>query len=301
MRKIIFEPKKHTYTDTETGLELMSVSHFRKIFDKTDWVHNVQKSAAQEYLKATTYKKYKDQWESKGGHILDPAFIEFLMPYMDKKTFQRICKEVRGEWDATGQVAAAAGTLEHEYREMEAIDSGFSLNPFNGLEYPTQPHGKKPDGGNETTVECLADLEPGFYPELILWHFFPEPIHSQSLKRDICGIAGTADRPYIDPDQSYVRDWKFTTKPLADFSTNYNNYGKQFHTEPWGDWPISKVSGYRIQLNTYGWMLEQHGLPPAGLAIDNKVIKAGQEQEFIIPYEGWRVSEAFDKVFIECL
>jgi len=301
MEKIIFSPENHTYHRQSDGMHLMSVSHFRKLFDPTDWEHNISKAAAQEYFKETKYKKHKEAWEAKGGHILDPQFIEYLLPFMDKKTFMRIREEKRAEWRATGDLAAAEGTEQHAIREEESISSGFSINPANGLSYPTQPHGKKPDGSNETIVECLADLEPGFYPELILWWFFPTPIFSRSLKKDICGIAGQTDKPYIEPVNCYVGDYKFTTKPLADFGVKYKNFGQQMHTGPWSDMPITKLSGYKIQLNTYGWMLAQHGLRPLDLRVHNTVLKTGVEQEFIIPYEPWRVEEGFDMVFMDSL
>ncbi len=301
MEKIIFSPENHIYYRESDGMQLMSVSHFRKLFDTTDWDHNVRKGAAQEYFKPTLYKKHKEEWEKKGRHILEPEFIDFLMPFMDKKTFLRLCKEKKAEWRATGDVAAAAGTEEHAIREDEAISSGFSVNPATGEVYPTKSHGKKPDGSNETTVECLLDLEKGFYPELILWYFFPTPIHSESLGRDICGIAGQTDKPYLGRSDAYVGDYKFTTKPLTDFGVKYNNFGKQMHTGPWADMPITKLSGYKIQLNTYGWMLQKHGYIVRDLRVHNTVLDTKQEQEFIIDFQPWRVEEAVDTVFMDSL
>lgn len=299
MEKIIFSPEGHKYTRASDGIELMSVSHFRKLFVPTNWEHNVQKSAAQEYLKPKRYKELKDVWENKGRHILDPEFITYLLRYMDKKTFQRICKETAAAWKGEGQKGADKGTIGHQKAEERDISTGFSINPFNGLEYPVQPHGRKPDGSNESIVERLSMLEPGFYPELLLWFLFPEPIYSQSMKRDICGIAGTADKPYIEPDRCMIGDYKFTKKPLTDFAFKYKNYGTEMMTGPFSDWPCLDLFGYRIQLNTYGWMLDKHGLPPADLRIHNDV--AGKQQEFVFPYEPWRVEEAVDMVFIDCL
>lgn len=299
MEKIIFSPEGHTYKRASDGIELMSVSHFRKLFVPTNWEHNIQKSAAQRYLKAQKYKELKDTWEANGGHILDPEFIKFLLQKMDKKTFHRVCEEIRKEWREEGTKGATKGTAGHQEAEQADIESGFSINPYNGLEYPVQPHGRKPDGSNESIVETLSMLEPGFYPELLMWYFFPEPIHSQSLKKDICGIAGTADKPYIEPDRCMIGDYKFTKKPLTDFAFRYKNYGVEMMLDPFSDWPCLDLFGYRIQLNTYGWLMDKHGLPPEDLRIHNDV--KGKKQEFVFPYEPWRIEEAVDKVFIDCL
>lgn len=301
MEKIIFLPEDHEYIRESDGMNLMSVSHFRKLFDSTDWEHNIRKSAAQDYLKATLYKKYKTVWEEKGRHILDPEFITYLLKYMDKTTFERVCEEVRATWRAAGDEGAAKGTIGHAAEEEETIRTGMCINPYNGLEYPTQPHGKMADGGNSTTVERLCDLEPGFYPELLLWHFFPEPIHSQSLGKDICGIAGQSDRVFIEPSASFVGDHKFTGKPLSDFPTFYTNYGHQVLDYPFDSWKIHKLSGYKIQLNMYGWMLDQHGLPPVDLRIHNNVLKTGAKQEFVFDYYPETISEAVDMAFLESL
>lgn len=299
MDKIYFTPHDHRYFSSKYNLELMSNTHFRKLFVSTDWEHNRRKSAAQLYLKDKRYKELKDIWEARGRHILDPEFIDYLMSYMDKKTFLRLVEEVRAEWLSAGDRGTERGTEGHKTKEETDIKTGFSVNPYNGLEYPVQPHGRKEDGTNESTVECLADLEAGFYPELLLWWYFPEPIYSQSLKKDICGIAGTADKVYIEPDRSMVGDYKFTKKPLSDYPIRYKNYGAEMLLEPFQDWASLDLNGYKIQLNTYGWMLDKHGLPPVDLRIHNTV--KDKEQEFIFDYEPDLIDSAFTKLFIEGL
>ncbi len=301
MDRILFLPDGHKYIQESSGLQLMSVSHFRKLFDGTDWVHNVRKSAAKTYLKDTAYKKLKTAWENNGRNILEPDFITYLLDHMDKKTFERVCKETRAEWDERGRKAAALGTIEHDREEKKAITDGFSINAYNGLEYPTQPHGKMPDGSCSTTVERLCELEPGFYPELMLWHLFPEPIFSQSMKTDIIGVCGTSDKVFIEPDRGYIRDFKFPSEKITDFPITYKNFGREYHLDPWGDWYTTKISGYRQQLNIYGWMMEQHGLPPESLHLDIRSLDGKQNEEIYVPYEGWRVGRAMDKIFLDCL
>lgn len=300
MEKIIFEPVHHAYTRVSDGLPLMSVSHFRKQFEKVNWEHNIRKAALQRYLGESSYKKKKDAWEDAGGHVLDPNFILTVLKRLDKKTFLRICEEVREEWKSNGLKRAALGTEKHAAKEAEASDMGYSVNPVNGLEYPTQPHGKKEDGSNETIVERLSDLEPGFYSELIVWYFFPDPVFSESMGKVICGVAGTLDKGYVEPAKIMIGDYKFTEKKLSDFGIKYKNFGKEMHSDPWSDWVITKISGYRIQLNTYGYMAQQLGLEPVDLRLHNHT-DDGEEHTIILPYEGFRVSQALERTFMDGL
>lgn len=300
MPKIVFDPAGHKYTDLETGLQLMSTSHFRKLFDPTDWDHNVKKKASQKYLKSR-YDKLKKEWESKGGHILDPAFITFLMKHMDKETFEKMCLDVRAEWDETGRIASGKGTVKHDEREQQTIIDGFCINPYNSLEYPTQPHGKKPDGTNCNIVDRLSDLEPGFYGELLIWYLFPDSTYSKSMETEIIGICGTSDRVFIEPDSCLIRDYKFPGEPKYDFATDYKNHGYEYHSAPWEDWRITKLSGYRQQLNTYGYMMDTHGLPPQALHLDIESLDGKQNDSILVRYEPDRVGEGMDRVFMDGL
>lgn len=299
MEKIIFTPENHRYIRESDGMELMSVSTAKKNFETTNWDHNCRKSAAQEYFGAKRYKELKDIWEKDGRHILEPEFIEYLVPYMDAVTFDKLCLSVRERWDEKGRIAREKGTLLHAEKENQAISDGFVINPENGRKYPTILTGAKEDGSNETTVESLSDLEDGFHPELILWYYFPCPIYSQSLKRDICGICGTSDLVFKDPKNSYVRDYKFTGEVLTDFPVKYKNFGAETHSEPWNGYYSTKLSGYKIQLNLYGWLLEHHGLPPLGLHVDNYV--GDKYNAFPIPYDRTAAEASVNRIFTESL
>ena len=289
MEKVLFFPETHRYIRESDGCRLMSGTHVKDLFDTVDWVHNVRKSAAKRYLKSK-YDGLKDDWQKQGRHILDPDFIEYLMPFMDAETFDQMCLDVRKEWDGEGTWTSERGTANHAAEEQKSIDLGYSVNLINGLEYPTQPHGKKSDGTNSSIAECICDYEPGFYSEILLWHFFPNKIFSKSLGEEICGICGQADKGYLEPDCSYVGDYKYPKKPLDDYAYKYPNHGFEMHSGPWSDWVHTRTSGYRIQLNIYGWMLDQHGLPPKGLWLEShgKVIKA--------QYEGERVQQAVEQI-----
>lgn len=294
MGKIIYEDAGHKYRRESDGVRLMPVSTFYKIFNPTNWVHNVEKSAAQRYFKPKRYKELKDAWEEKGGHILDPAFIKHLLKLMDKKTFKRLCLEVRAEWDEKGNRIAGLGTIEHAREEQEAIELGYSINPANGKPYKTILHGKKENGDNETVVEKLCDLETGFYPEALLSFEFPYPIFSKTMNCEICGIAGQTDKLYKD-EYAYLGDYKFTEDPLTNFGITYKNFGQERHTGPWSDRIITKISGYEQQLNIYGWMLDEGGVPPVDLRIHN------HGRDIPVAYDKSRVSEAVSMLFNEGL
>lgn len=291
MTKIIYQDAGHIYTRESDGCRLMPVSTLYKLFNPTNWEHNVHKSACQRYFGPTRYKELKDAWEARGKHILDPAFIKHLLKLMDKNTFSKLCEETQEEWKTKGKRIADLGTIEHSREESEAIALGYSINPANGLEYPTRLHGKKENGDNETIVERLSDLEPGFYSELLLFFEFPFPIFSKTMDCLICGIAGQSDKVYKDIDASYVGDYKFTEDPLSDFAIKYKNFGVEHHTGPWADVPITKISGYNQQLNIYGWILDEHGLPPKDLRLHN------HGNDIKICYEPSRVSEAVSTLF----
>lgn len=289
MEKVLFLPEEHLYVRESDGCALMGTSHLYKQFSSTNWTHNIRKSAAKRYLKSS-YKTLKENWERTGEHILNPAFIDYLMLFMHEDTFTAMCAEIKAEWAAKGKSTREDGTANHLVQENLAEELGYCINPWNGLEYPTQPHGKKEDGTNQNISECLCDYEPGFYSEILLWYFLPEKVFSESLGVEICGIAGTSDKGFLEPECSYVGDYKYTLEPLNDFAYEYPNYGYEMHTGPFSDWRITKTSSYRMQLNTYGWMLDQHGLPPKALWLEN------HGKNIPIKYEPTRMNNVIELV-----
>lgn len=297
MDRILFFDDNHTYVHEQSGLELMPVSTVKKLFSPDfNKYHCSRKAAAKKIFREKKYKELKDAWETGGRHILDPEYITYLERYVPHwETYERVADEIADGWTQLGVDSAAEGDIQHLIEEERSIDEGFSMNYANGLKYPTQPHGKRKDGSNSNIVESLNQLEPGFYPELLIWYMFPEPVFSKTMGKTICGIAGQSDRPFIDPDCCYIDDYKFTIKPLRDFPIEYKNHGAEMHTGPWRDWKSTQVTGYKIQLNLYGWMMEQHGLPPRDLRIQN------HGKHIPIRYESKRAGEAVSRVFMEGL
>lgn len=301
MTKILFQDAGHVYTREEDGTKLMSVSHLRGLFDTRDWDHVLNKAAAKEVL-GSQYSAWKTQWEREGAHILDPAFIEFLMPHMDPKLFDQVRKGLRAKWDRKGGNAAERGTAGHSVQEEKAKLAGEVLCPIDGLVYPVRSSGKKVTGDNETVD--MTDLETGFYPEMLLVYQFPEITFSESMDEHICGIAGQIDKCFINAEGRYsvVGDYKFTEKPLDDFAYSYPNHGPERFSYPFNHMIITKVTGYTIQLNAYGYMLECLGYPPKGLYLHNyHGMKLDKFKEIVLDYHRGAVEEAFNMAFISSL
>lgn len=291
MQKIIFKEEGHKYYRESDGMALMSVSHFYSRFTpKYDPNHHACKAAAEIALGNKKYTELKKDWHDQGHHMLMPEYITYLEGFIkDKKTYRALVNKVRSDWKGLGTTSSAEGTSQHSDIENQAISDGFSV-AYNGESYITRSHGKKPNGDNETVVECLAELEDGFYPELLLWYFFPEPVFSESLEQWICGIAGQSDMVYIKRGKSFVADLK-SNKNLSDFGIKYTNFGYEYHSGPWSDLIYTRLSKYKIQLNTYGWLLDQHRLPPQDLRVLNK------GNEIPIYYEPSRVDSGVMSVF----
>lgn len=301
MEKILFRDRDHRYTRASDGMALMSVSHMKKLFEPTDWDHTLRKAAAQEYL-GPHYARYKSDWERQGRHILDPEFIEFLAPHMKPSLFQKVQKAIRKKWDAKRDYSSAVGTQGHAEMEAKARAQGEWACPIDGMVYPFRELNKK-EGGDNESVDLRA-LETGYYPELLLYYLFPEPVYSRSMGEDICGIAGQTDMPFINRESGYavIGDFKFTDEELSGHSIQYKNLGTVKWLDPFHNVQDTKLTGYNIQLSTYAWLLENTGLECRGLFLENYYGKKRDKYSHKpLGYLRAGVDEAVSRVFIEGL
>jgi hypothetical protein len=288
---ILFTPEDHRYIREEDGCRLMSASHFYRQFDDTDWEAALSRKAVQIIFGPTRYEKLKKAWNAQGGHIYQPEYITYLEAVVpNQETYLELREKFRKEWRESGNVGAGKGTGIHEDKEAEDILNGYAIQHSTGEVFKVMPHGKKEDGTNCSVVDCLLDLPDGFYGELLLWYYFPHKVYSQSLGYEICGLCGTADRVFLKNGVAVVEDYKTNAK-LSSFSIKIPNYGIQYHLPPFNHLRKSDVSKYHIQLNVYGWLLQQHGFRIDDLRLlhvpEGEVIK-----EIPVPYEGSLVDEA---------
>lgn len=291
MEIVRFTPENHIYIRESDGCRLMSSSHFYKQFGDFDMEASLSRKAVQTIFGATRYDKIKKEWNGNGGHIYDDAYIPFLeskVPNME--TYYELREQFRKEWSGEGKKAAGKGTDIHAEKELSEISSGIAVQEFTGEVYTVMPHGKKEDGTNCNTVECLSDLPDGFYGEMLLWYFFPHKVFSKSMGCEICGLAGTVDRFFKKMQRVALEDYK-SNKDLSGYSPKITNLGMQYHLPPFNHIPRSKRSKYHIQLNFYGWLVEQHGLDIWDLRLLHTPEKETVEQ-IPIPYEGHLVDLA---------
>ena len=115
-------------------------------------------------------------------------FIDKTIP-IDKALLNTLKKEVLDNWKHENEKSKVKGTKYHEFKENEAIESGFKINNFNNKKYETKTsiNKKKSDKGViiTPTTENLYTLEDGFYPEMLIWN-------------DKFRISGQADMVFID-------------------------------------------------------------------------------------------------------
>jgi hypothetical protein len=91
----------------------------------------------------------------------------------------------------------------------------------------------------------LDNLPNGIYPEMILYN------HDYQ-------VAGTADKVQINFGNGIIKDYKSNEKLQFGYRNPYTNRTEMMKY-PFDTLPDCSFSHYSIQLNLYGWMLEQFG------------------------------------------
>lgn len=260
METVRFDSVGHKYWRESDGVRLMSASHFYRQFGDFDTEAGLSRKAVQKIFGPTRYNKIKKEWNNGGRHIYEPEYIthlESLVPNWE--TYLELREQFRKQWGDKGTVGAGKGTDIHSMKEAADLEAGFAVQEYTGEVYELRKHGKQEDGSNRTTVESLSDLPDGFYGELLLWWFFPQSFYCESMGMEICGLCGQSDKVFIRKGKVSIEDYKTNAK-LSSFSIKIPNYGLQYHLPPFHHIPKSDVSKYWIQLNTYGWLAERHGL-----------------------------------------
>lgn len=146
-------------------------------------------------------------------------------------------EEVLEEWRATNEKSIQLGSSYHQRREDEYLSKN-------------NVHKHSEVGGVKQAFDITV-LNPGIYPELIVYH----PYYN---------IVGTADYVEIFPDNTFIlKDWKTSKKldfvgfPVYNPKT-YRREPKKMFT-PLTHLPDCNGSHYSLQLSSYSWMLEEAG------------------------------------------
>lgn len=155
------------------------------------------------------------------------------------KKHKRKVEEVLAEWDKAGSDAILKGTFYHKIKEEELINQEF-------LDIDGDNHDIfKPIWNGKIKVHHSQKLEPGIYPELIVW--------SDKYK-----IAGQADKVIITKKGKInISDYK-TSKEIK--KQSYPNWdgSAQMMKFPLNGLEDCNFSHYALQLNLYAFLIKQH-------------------------------------------
>jgi hypothetical protein len=262
---IRFTEIDHSYVDTESGLQLTSMTTFiSKFKSPVDWAEK-----AHAYVAKRNPKKV----------IQDLAIKQ-------KKSIQEIeemiaGREINGElileiWDKNKNRASSEGTAEHLVREnkWKALqDAGkpvFTNMGVNGVKYSID----------------LSNLKPGVYPEAIIYH-------------PSCGIVGQSDDLRIFPDKILdINDYKTNDKIEMTSFYNYRT-GHQMMLDPISHLHDCNGIHYALQLSGYAYLMELWGYKPRNLTIEhtkdnNKKIKVPYLRDEIIAMLNYKPEEPFN-------
>lgn len=176
---ITFSEANHSYFLEKERLE--SVNGVLKLygfeFDSDYWsVHKAIEANVADFYKLF-FRKFNFEDRMPTQEQLIDYFSHLLG---DICLGEEVCK-VEDEWEES----RTNGTLFHAYRETEAHERGFIVNPFTGEKFITQPVPKIPEGFANASHENMSKLKDGAHTELLI----PSINHM---------IAGQADEVFIE-------------------------------------------------------------------------------------------------------
>jgi len=256
--QILFNGKHHTYT-TGKKIQYSSVSgligKFKQPYNGDYW----SKYKAYEALLSTN--KLRELRKLSGFELQDSALFTFLDNYVDPKDVAKQVKLILKDWKHEKDKSIIKGNNYHDFKEKQAIEMGYVINPFTNLkvdtmhstivEYKNNIEYRKPN------FECLRDLPDGYHPELILWN--------NDYK-----LAGQADRVFTETIDGirYASIDDFKTSKVIKKTNGHWAYNKEtgkkffkgsYMLEPLGHLQDCNLNHYRLQICTYAWLLEQEG------------------------------------------
>lgn len=246
---ISLEPKEHIYTNIY-GKRYISVTQFIENFvnsfeDVKDyWIlykaiqycSDIDRSKIKNYSsvldKRINIKKYT--WEYVSKKILYPSLsskdVNLLWQNFedDKLELSIVTDIIKKFWKEENKKSTSKGTKRHNKEEEDQYIKGYYV--WRGIKYKVHPRG----------VYNIYNLEPGIYPEIILWS-------------DEDGICGTCDQLIVlEHRHVVIRDFK--TNKVLKLGNKYDNM-----LEPLNDFPDCNMSHYKVQLNIYGYFLVKMG------------------------------------------
>ncbi|PRY38414.1 hypothetical protein CLV58_109141 [Spirosoma oryzae] len=269
---VSFRESDHSYT-SRSGHSYISVtsllSVFKQPFDGAYW--SLYK-AIEQYLTDNvsevfwlTFKRQVIQSLPKREDRLTWAISEHLKEH--ELYIQAVRRLILAQWEEKKDKACEKGTAYHLKREHQAYQNGFEL-------HPSLPTEKVISTTQSVYSFDLTELPDGYYAELLVYN------HNNYLAGQIDKVWITTDRTtgirYVDIDD-YKSNEQIKTS---------NKYQKmQYPLQMLDD---CSLNHYRMQISTYGWMLEQFGYKVRSTRfthIKDELDFLGEPVQTEIPYE----------------
>jgi hypothetical protein len=247
--KLIFNAQEHSYTGEKIKFTSVSslISKYKKPYNKSYW------STYKAYEKILGKDEFKALRKDAGYGIEDPMLFDFLSYLVTPNELDTEIKKVLLSWDKERNKSIVKGNDYHLFKENQAKDLGYSINPFNNEKYETieSVNVEHRDGVEYRSpiFSNLYDLPDGFHPELMLWNVDAK-LAGQS---DMVYISTVGDKRFVD-----ISDYK-TNKKIDKFSV----FGKM--QDPLSHLDCCNYNHYRLQISAYAWMLKQAGFIPRHL------------------------------------
>lgn len=231
INKPIFFEEGHKYINPKTKEEYISVTTLLHKFEPVkDWTE-----IATKYVKARTEERLIEELTEKYS-ISKESLLAFF------KTLGKV-ETVKHLWKLKNQQACEAGTELHLEKEKETLSQEEHFIA-EGVFLPL--------GIDATNVEDLYQLPDGIYTELLVWDNF-------------LAIAGQADKVIIQTINNIryvdIEDYK-TNEEIKQWNYIDRNNKKIINENLL--FPLDHLCNcnywlYQLQLNMYGWLLEQFG------------------------------------------
>ena len=248
--KILFDEPTHTYTNTKTKVNYISVTtligNYKNPFDSQYWsVYKAVKDVLSDNDKFEEFKRSAGSWKNVVNTWNAFPIPEFQDAVQSRQEHYLL------KWELQSDEACMKGTLEHKKRELESESSNYYET--NSEKYET------PKIHDQKDILAVQDFGTNrIYTELLVYN-------------DHYQVAGQVDWVRKKGKSIWIKDYK-TNKEI----TKKSFMNKKMKA-PLSNLPDANWHHYAMQLSTYGWMLEECGYVVKGLELvhtkENEIIE----------------------------
>jgi intein/homing endonuclease len=134
---------------------------YRKNIDKTIGIDTFLETKPE--ASKLLFKNYKRPYKS-----LDYRLFDHLRMFADESKAKLIQKYILKSWKKTNKDSLNKGSSYHDEREQAALNAEFAKNPFTKNILPIIKNNEWIDVHTNQSIIDLNNIEPGYYPEMIL-------------------------------------------------------------------------------------------------------------------------------------